>query len=130
MKKNRTVAALFGGDIGFVMSQMGSNRSASREEQMIQARLRQQELAEERAKQAAIEREEREREEKHRKNQAAIHKSLQGGDLLGNGKDKKGGNGDDNDSTKKKTKTSSSTGGRSQGYNPMQPGSSHVRGYR
>lgn len=89
-------------------SSAASTNATSRGEELRQVRLRQQEVANQRAQEAAKIRKEKEAEERDRKNHVA-KKRPTGGDRLGS------------------TEASSSASG---GYNPMQPWSSQTSGYR
>ena len=76
--------------VGHVLTQPNKSRSSSgnnttRQEELRLVRLKQQEIANERAKQAAIERKQKEAEEKDRKNHIAKKKAQGGGDKLGKG---------------------------------------------
>jgi hypothetical protein len=80
----------------------------TRDQDIQLVRQRQQEIANERAKQAAILRKEKERKERERKNTVAKNKKKTiSGDKLGGSSD-----------------------GEACSYNPMQPGASHSTGYR
>jgi hypothetical protein len=94
---------------GHVLAQERSaaHNATSREEELRQVRLQQQEIANERAKQAALVRKEKDLKERERKNMAAKKKQPAG--------DKLGGGGD-----KSNTKV----------YQPLQPLASHSSGYR
>jgi membrane protein involved in colicin uptake len=89
-----------------------AHNATSREEELRQVRLRQQEIASERAKQAAIERKIKDNKERERKNNVAKKKHMQGGNKLGGGKN-----------------TASATGDAC-AYTPLQPSSAQSRGYR
>lgn len=96
-----------------------SKQDGNRREEMKKARERQQKIADERAKEAAILRKEKERQEKDRKNQAALKKYP--GDRLGDGKPQ--------NNTSRSTSSSSSRL-RSNDYNPMQPWNTSTSSYR
>jgi hypothetical protein len=84
----------------------------SRDEELRQVRLKQQEIANERAKQAAILRKQKQDAEKERKNHVALNKKKQeGGDALGG------------ESTSNKTTAAPI-------YNPLQPLAASCSGYR
>jgi hypothetical protein len=89
--------------------------SGSREDHMRQVRLKQQELATQRAAEAAKVRKEKEAEDRERKNNVAKPKKETGGDKLG------GGSGNNN---------TSSSSGDACAYTPMQPWASNSSGYR
>lgn len=100
---------------GHVLAQESSSahNATSREEELRQVRLRQQEIANERALEAAKARKERENKEKERKNNVAKSASTAGpGDKLGG------------------TMKSSSSSSASTGYNPMQPWTSNTSRYQ
>jgi ABC-type multidrug transport system fused ATPase/permease subunit len=90
---------------GHVLAQdrSAAHNATSREEEIRQVRLQQQEIANERAKQAAVVRKEREMKERERKNMVA-KKKYTGGNKLGGGDDAK--------------------------YHPMQPSTANSSGYR
>mmetsp|Transcript_25973 Transcript_25973/g.61102 ORF Transcript_25973/g.61102 Transcript_25973/m.61102 type:complete len:177 (-) Transcript_25973:365-895(-) len=91
--------------------------SDSRREEMRRVRERQQDIANERAKEALRKRKEKEAEEKERKNNVAKDSKPETGSRLGDGS-----------ST---TNTSSSTGlSGTSGRNPLQPGTSNSSSYR
>jgi hypothetical protein len=93
---------------GHVLAQERSaaHNATSREEEIRQVRLRQQEIANERAKEAAVVRKEYEMKKREAKNMVA-KKNITGGDKLGGG--------------------DSSSGAK---YHPMQPSTGHSAGYR
>lgn len=94
---------------GYVLAQgtIAAQNATTREEQLRQVRLRQQELATQRALEAAKLKKEQEVKERQRKNNAATKKSNHGsGDKLGD------------------------TSRDAPGYNPMQPWTAQSSGYR
>lgn len=96
-----------------------TTKSSNRQEEMRLVRERQQKIADERAKQAAIQRKEKEAKEKERRNHAALPNYP--GDRLGDG------TGPTNNPT---TSRSSSSHLRTNDYNPMQPWNTSTSGYR
>jgi hypothetical protein len=105
------------------------NNGISRDEELRQVRLRQQEIANERAKEAAKLRKEKEEAERERKNNVAKKKPPSGdGERLGTGSL----NDNDNQAITKRKKKMDTTSNSSSsgGYNPMQPWTSHASGYR
>ncbi|CAJ1966760.1 unnamed protein product [Cylindrotheca closterium] len=89
----------------------------TRDEHLMAVRERQQQLANQRALEAAKLRKEKQQNEKDRKNQVAQNKKKKG-DVLGNG------------SASASTSPSASASGASCAYNPMQPWSGHSNGFR
>ena len=110
---------------GYVLSETSaaSKNPTSREEELRQVRARQQEVANQRAIEAAKLRKEKEDRERERKNQAAQKSTHQGGDRLDPSKPK-------TTTRKRRTNNTSSRSDDRDGYNPMQPWSSHTSGYR
>lgn len=96
-----------------------TKQDSNRQEEMRKARERQQKIADERAKEAAILRKAKEAEERDRKNQAALKKYP--GDRLGDGRPR--------NNTSRSTSSSSSRL-RSNDYNPMQPWNTSTSSYR
>ena len=96
-----------------------TKQDSDRREEMRKARERQQKIADERTKEAAILRKEKEAKERKRKNQAALKKYP--GDRLGDGRP--------TNNTSRSTSSSSSRL-RSNDYNPMQPWNSGTSSYR
>jgi hypothetical protein len=96
---------------GHILAQgtIAAQNATTREEELRKVRLRQQELATERALEAAKLKAEKDAQERQRKNNVA-KKTSESGKKLGGG--------------------NSTTGQSSQGYNPMQPWSGHSSGYR
>lgn len=115
-RNNPTAASnpMIGGNAGvsgghvLAASSAASTNATSRGEELRQVRLRQQEIANQRAQEAAKLRKEKEAQEKDRKNHVA-KKRPTGGDTLGKG---------------------SSAASRGGGYNALQPWSSQSSGYR
>lgn len=96
----------------------GSKKSLSAKEEMLRVRERQQEIANERAKQAPIERKQKEEEErKKRKDDAALRKAENSKQRLGDAT-----SGMNNDTTTSRA--------RSSGRNPLQPFASNTSSYR
>ena len=95
------------------------NKSSTPQEEMRKVRQRQQQIADEHAKEAAIKRKEKEAKEKERKNQAALRHYP--GDRLGNGT---------RPSSSTTTTTTSNSRLRTNDFNPMQPGNSGTSSYR
>lgn len=104
---------------GYSLSSSSTKQDSDRREEMRKARERQQKIADERAKEAAILRKEKEAKERERKNQAALKKYP--GDRLGDGRP--------SNNTSRSTSSSSSRL-RSNDYNPMQPWNSGTSSYR
>ena len=121
---------------GHVLAQESTSarNATSREEELRQVRLRQQELANERSKEAARLAKEKELQERERKNHVA-KKPETGGDRLG-GRSTTTTTPTTTSSTTKKSSTNSSAGSSSSSrtdaptFNPMQPWASHSSGYR
>ena len=121
---------------GHVLAQESTSarNATSREEELRQVRLRQQELANERSKEAARLAKEKELQERERKNHVA-KKPETGGDRLG-GRGTTPTTPTTTSSTTKKSSTNSSAGSSSSSrtdaptFNPMQPWASHSSGYR
>eukprot|EP00538_Stauroneis_constricta_P011902 CAMPEP_0119556768 /NCGR_PEP_ID=MMETSP1352-20130426/8615_1 /TAXON_ID=265584 /ORGANISM="Stauroneis constricta, Strain CCMP1120" /LENGTH=171 /DNA_ID=CAMNT_0007603761 /DNA_START=75 /DNA_END=590 /DNA_ORIENTATION=- len=93
--------------IAFMSTSSAADEDASRAEKMRLVRLRQQEIATERVKQAALLRIRMEAAERKRKNDINGRKKKKSGDAVGG-----------------------SSSSAASGYNPMQPGSSGTGGYR
>ncbi len=93
---------------GHVLAQgtSAAQNATTREEELRQVRLRQQELATQRALEAAKLKKEHDDKERQRKNNVA-KKAIQGGDTVGDGSSRD-----------------------APGYNPMQPWTVHSSGYR
>jgi len=96
-----------------------SSGDASREE-MIRVRMRQQEILNERSKEAEKLRKEKAEKERARRNAAAQHKKNLGGNRLG----------DSGGSSSSNAGGGASAGGGGGGFNPMQPWNSGSGGYR
>ena len=93
-----------------------NNKTSSRQEELRLVRLQQQEIANERAKQAAIARKLKENQERERKNHVAKKKkNATKGDTLGKGSS---------------SAAAADAAADACTYNPMQPLNSHSRGYR
>jgi hypothetical protein len=113
--KNHAFVEAAGGGHVLAQGTSAAKNATSREEELRQVRLRQQELADGRAKEAAKLRAEKEAKERERKNNVARNNS----NNTGKG-DKLGG--------RKTTTTTTTTD--APGYNPLQPLASHHSGYR
>ena len=102
---------------GHVLSSGGQEAKpathSSHQEEMRQVRLRQQELANDRAKEAAKRRKQKETEERERRNHIAKKKPPTNGNRLGDGRS-----------------NSKNNGGNSSGRNPLQPWASSTASYR
>jgi hypothetical protein len=119
-KRQGYVLSSKGESTATISSKKTSELSSSREEEIRQVRLRQQEIANQRAKEALKLRKEKEAAEKERRNSVIIQKHLNGGrriDGVGESKDSSGANESNNDNS----------GG---GYNPLQPWTANSSGYR
>ena len=113
VKKNPMFVEAAGGGHVLAQGTIAAQNATTREEELRQVRLRQQELATERALEAAKLKAEKDAQERQRKNNVA-KKTSQGGNKLG-------GSG---------SNSNSSSGQGPQGYNPMQPWTGHSSGYR
>lgn len=109
VKRNPSFVEAAGGGHVLAQGTIAAQNATTREEELRKARLRQQEVATERALEAAKLKAEKEAQERQRKNNVA-KKTNEGGNKLGGGSN------------------SSSQG--PEGYNPMQPWSGHSSGYR
>lgn len=105
-----------------------SGNADSRREDMRRARERQQELATQRSREAAVLKAKKDAEERDRKNSVARNNATHGGNRLGSGGAVHGGGGGEGGSGS--GSGSGGTGPTSRGRNPLQPWNSNSSSYR